>query len=347
MRARTGLLVGLHIGFGLLVTCSSVRASVKPHRTGTARHSLQGPSLQGTALPVASPEWLRGPGLVATLADGRVVDIVHFAGDAIHANLADETGGTRTVILSPHDLVGMHWKEMRCANDSDGICTEMAFRITAAVRDDSSSLQQETEEPGDIWLYAVDYVATDGEPADWTPACGRGSSPDDSSEMGLFVDGSWDGDGSWRSDGYTFSCPRGVIAKCARAWGYRPWQTRESPEHGPVDLQPLHLACTRAARAEYCGDGVSYTEEGVLIDLFDIYGFNRREPVAGFTEESTWDELGAITVHHARVPGLYPTQCPTPARTQKTSRETSRTTLIHVWSAPLPEASTVHFRDDD
>jgi hypothetical protein len=114
---------------------------------------------------------------------------------------------------------------------------------------------------------------------------------------GLFVAGIWDGSGARRQGAVaggldldvTFSCPAGVIAKCVR-WGYRPWA------QGPA----LHEACTRMARADYCGDGVPHTRDGTLIDMFDGAGVQSRAGVDGFTFEAGWGPGGAVCVHEPR-----------------------------------------------
>ncbi len=61
---------------------------------------------------------------------------------------------------------------------------------------------------------------------------------------------------------FTFACTTGVVEKCIR-WGYPYWKP---------DYQELHQACTRMARADYCGDGVSRTLLGTLVDLYDVRG---------------------------------------------------------------------------
>lgn len=53
-------------------------------------------------------------------------------------------------------------------------------------------------------------------PDDWTNVCDRSAG---SHRLGLLVDGRWYQDGAWEPTGYTFSCPRGAIAKCVRALG--------------------------------------------------------------------------------------------------------------------------------
>jgi hypothetical protein len=78
----------------------------------------------------------------------------------------------------------------------------------------------------------------------------------------------------------TFACRDGVAAKC-QDWGYRSWE----PERAPY-----FQACTRMARADYCGNGRSRTVDGTMINYIDLH---RRpdgpvEPKAGFVPEAVW-----------------------------------------------------------
>jgi hypothetical protein len=110
---------------------------------------------------------------------------------------------------------------------------------------------------------------------------------------GLFVRGVWDQTGARNdtSGQLSYSCDSGVIAKCV-AWGYKPWRV------GP----DLHQACTRMARADYCGDGVAHTTAGTRIDLFDGQGIQKPSAVPGdgFMFEAGWDAGGAVCVAHPR-----------------------------------------------
>jgi hypothetical protein len=266
----------------------------------TERRRLQGPALQATLLPGEAHPWLQGPRLRASLADGGRIEIREFSGDVVRARALDATSDSETLMsLEPAALVGMQWTESRCEEET---CRRVAFRVAAAAPDDSENTMPARTSNRDTWLYRVEYaeISTPGED-DWKSACSHQPGGDD---MGLFVDGRWSADGAWHAGGYTFSCPRGAVAKCARSWGYKPWKTLASPEHGPVPLQGLHAACTRAARADYCGDGVSHTREGVLIGMSDRYGFNphalRRDIEAAF------DESGAVRVHAWRLPDRAP-----------------------------------------
>jgi hypothetical protein len=81
----------------------------------------------------------------------------------------------------------------------------------------------------------------------------------------LAVSGVWDEKGA-RHDPkgqFTFACENGAIAKCVD-WGYKPWAKKDGRSLGD-----LHQACTRMARADYCGDGRSHTREDSTIDMYD------------------------------------------------------------------------------
>ena len=100
---------------------------------------------------------------------------------------------------------------------------------------------------------------------------------------------------SGRRRQFTLSCLTGVLAKCVR-WGYRPW------EGGPK--QELLKACVRAARADYCGTGRSYTCPGARVDIIDRYKIQVREPdPRGQVLEADWGPDGASCLNFARLPG--------------------------------------------
>ena len=56
-----------------------------------------------------------------------------------------------------------------------------------------------------------------------------------------------------------------------------------------------------AVRADYCGDGVGHTRNGMPIDIFDRIGIQREEPGPKMSLEAAWGPEGAVCVHHARL----------------------------------------------
>ena len=116
----------------------------------------------------------------------------------------------------------------------------------------------------------------------------------------LAVEGGWGTQGAYvapagRYSFSTFSCLSGVVAKCLR-FGYRPWEGGNQGE--------LLQTCVRAARADYCGTGMSYTCEGTLFDVVDVSGIQEREAnLPGEMLEADWAPEGAVCLNTPRLPG--------------------------------------------
>jgi hypothetical protein len=108
---------------------------------------------------------------------------------------------------------------------------------------------------------------------------------------GMFVAGSWDETGAFRAerDRFTYACMDGVIAKCVD-WGYAPWSVGSE----------LHATCTRLARADYCGDGRSWTLDGTSIDVYDALGVQSPVHDPDFDFEAAWGAGGAVCVNATR-----------------------------------------------
>ena len=145
----------------------------------------------------------------------------------------------------------------------------------------------------------------------WQPLCA--TDPMDGTSWAVPVAAIWNetGDRVESATSFTFACSSGVIAKCY-GWGYRPW----------IDTahRDAHQACTRAARADYCGDGKSHTVTGTEINVYD-----QLSPVAQTRDvrpdllfEAGWTTAGARCLSHyrwAHLPIVTPTDlCPTPGR---------------------------------
>jgi len=81
---------------------------------------------------------------------------------------------------------------------------------------------------------------------------------------------------------FTFSCREGVASKCVD-WGYPPWR------HGD-EMVAYFQACTRMARADYCGTGRSRTVEGTLISFGDLHRprLTSHAAAPGFEPEAIW-----------------------------------------------------------
>lgn len=119
---------------------------------------------------------------------------------------------------------------------------------------------------------------------DGVPVCEPG-------DAGIFVEGRWDDHGALvDADGaLTYACGSGVITKCAE-WGYAPWTVGAE----------IHQACTRMARADYCGDGSAWTLDGTMIDAYDSLGIQAPILDPSLRFEAAWGPNGAVCVEHTR-----------------------------------------------
>lgn len=148
---------------------------------------------------------------------------------------------------------------------------------------------------GPLGAYAVSRL--DEATGRWVPYCEPGR---DGRRIAVALAGHWedDGAGPFVEDphDFTLTCTAGSNGKCARL-GYVPGLRTA---HGE-SLTPYFEACVRMMRADYCGDGRSFTEPGVAVELQDRAGRSTRahgdEPLAF---EAVWGPRGAICVHHPR-----------------------------------------------
>jgi hypothetical protein len=107
-------------------------------------------------------------------------------------------------------------------------------------------------------------------------------------------------------DAVTFACTNGALAKCVR-WGYRPWAkgTRCFGSHCfEISLKDYHQACTRMVRADYCGNGRSYTVDGTAIDVFDNLSPAIQSRGTTWRIEAKWTPNGATCLGKTRAKAL-------------------------------------------
>ncbi|MFY0568083.1 ADYC domain-containing protein [Archangium lansingense] len=136
------------------------------------------------------------------------------------------------------------------------------------------------------------------------------------SPRALVVQGVWDETGARQEapGRFTFACENGAIAKCI-SWGYAPWAKKDGHS-----LAELHQACTRMARADYCGDGRSHTRQDNPIDMYDDLAVltQTTEPSRGWQPErasfeAAWTPEGAWCLARTREGQALETilaQCP-------------------------------------
>ncbi len=140
----------------------------------------------------------------------------------------------------------------------------------------------------DVALYEVTYGASR------EPFCGRDQAG--AAILATAIANTWDektGARIDRADRFTFACTNGALYKCVAA-GYKPWTG--------ASMADYHQSCTRMIRADYCGDGTSYTKDGTLIDMGDALGAQSFETGAraDFAVEASWGPNGATCVSKTR-----------------------------------------------
>lgn len=94
-----------------------------------------------------------------------------------------------------------------------------------------------------------------------------------------------------------FGCAAAAVGKSA-VWGYAPWTTDEV----------THQTASRTVRADYCGNGHSYTKAGTPLQLRDVFGINQFiDP--DFDTEAFWGPDGAVCIKVPRYTNIQDIAC--------------------------------------
>jgi hypothetical protein len=142
--------------------------------------------------------------------------------------------------------------------------TVLGFTVTLRI---DSAQQGSTS---DLWFYGVSYQTIAG----WFPLCGG--------DLAVPVAGVWSITGAYSasSTGFTFACRNRSIAKCVEM-GYKTWLGRSAQL----------ASCVRLLRGDYCGNGIPYTIDGTLLNLYDNIGVQL--DTEAWTPEAEWTPAGA------------------------------------------------------
>jgi hypothetical protein len=238
---------------------------------------LNGRELNGREL---NGRELNGRALVGAQAGGFVLSTAQLEGSELL--LTTQDGST----VRGTDAVGaILW--------DDG---QLAVRVDAAQTDAAAS---------DVWRYTLSRRVH----GKWAPLCGTDEAG--APVAAIPLSGRWDyrqgvtGGGDHLDDGsITFACEGAALAKCVD-FGYAPWRTAQQCDAAgncfQVSLADYHQACTRMVRADYCGDGRSFTVDGTPIDLYD--GIGIQTDTESWDFEAEWTPSGAACLHDARIIG--------------------------------------------
>lgn len=181
--------------------------------------------------------------------------------------------------------------DARLSDDS-----ELFLRIDGSERGEGSNQ--------DIMYYEVS--ARNGENA-WSELCGRWEDGRVKRAMalpGLWVSSPIPGVELWQNSDaeFTFACEGSSVAKCVEL-GYKPWSESTDKKGNGFEGRAMpyyHDACVRMLRADYCGDGQSWTVEGQTIGLWDRKGI-QSEAHPDWTFEAAWSPWGAVCLETPRV----------------------------------------------
>lgn len=155
------------------------------------------------------------------------------------------------------------------------------IRIAAVERDPDAKSEG-------VWLHTLLLEQPDGSAENM---CDPGP---DGRRQGFPTATSIDSDGTIHAtppERFEIVCTAGARGKCVR-FGYRPWEPAE---------RDLYDACTRMVRADYCGNAVATTRNGMLIDMFDDRRIETADNDPAQDFEAGWTSRGAVCVRHVRV----------------------------------------------
>jgi ADYC domain-containing protein len=245
---------------------------------------LQGTQLQGTQLQGMTMQGFQVA--EATLGGVALVNLRIEGGEVV----AEQD----RVTLRGTSLIGAHlYAQVENLEVDPPVTALVEYRIANIIAEDP---KYDPTYTGSTFLYTLEQNVdhTDA----WQPACPVDF---DGRRVAIPIAATWNahGDRVESSSQFTFGCTTGVIAKCYR-WGYRPWLTAYG------DLAAMHWACTRLARADYCGDGVPHTRDGTWVNVWD--DLDAPGPIeshglhvlAGMSFEAGWNTEGAECLSRTR-----------------------------------------------
>ena len=133
------------------------------------------------------------------------------------------------------------------------------------------------------------------------------------------------GDLTARANTLYLACLSGGIGKAVQ-WGFQPWDI------GLAELE----ATVRVVRADYCGDGVSWTVPGTQLQLDDIWGVSNFGSAAAATE-AVWGANRALCLGATRIANQPPTCNGFTLPTCASNASLTNTSGAMLWSKLAPQ----------
>jgi ADYC domain len=167
--------------------------------------------------------------------------------------------------------------QLHCSNPKlKGKTRSIKARIVEAAVDLIPPLGTSTEP---LWMaYRIELLLEDGRRV--ASACR------DQDDVAFPILGYWNEAGHYVRDPrkLSFACTKRHVATCLKQ-GYL-------DDAGSEDRRALLEACTRMMRADYCGNGDSYTKDGTFIALWDNRNFAAKTPREPLQFEGAWTPTG-------------------------------------------------------
>jgi hypothetical protein len=182
---------------------------------------------------------------------------------------------------------------------------ELTNGTPISLRVDNVELEPSFYDDDYVHMYTVSFKYPGG--TTWKPVCGTSNGEP---VRAVPLRGRWDyrqgvpGGGDKINDwnAITFACEGYTLEKCV-GLGYEPWRKVKGKK-----LNKYHQACVRLHRADYCGDGRSFTKDGTVINLYD--NLDIQEDTENWTFEAEWDDDGARCLKKQRISGAqYKPNC--------------------------------------
>ena len=242
--------------WSMAVLCTACVAVPADEEVGSVQQDVE--SSNGTSLNGTS---LNGTSLNGTSLNGTSLNGTSLNGTSLNGTSLNGTSLNGTS-LNGTSLNGSTWT----GTASNGATINL--RIDSATQGDV-----------DTWFYGVSYQTDDG----WASLCGLDT--DGSEIQAIAVPGVWGTSATYSGSStlFTWACRHKTIAKCVEL-GYKPWD-------GASDQM---ASCVRLLRADYCGDGTSYTLDGTLLNLYDAGGI--QADTEDWPLEAEWTPAGARCV---------------------------------------------------
>lgn len=247
---------------------------------------------------VASADWA---------GDTYLVREIRSTGSELHVILTD-FGMTKVFDLSGDMLKGLvvHVRIPMPIKRGDKLPYSLIFE----------SLEKVDSSTGDLGGFQIVTLAENIVGAAKQPFCSRTDLG--MNEAAVFSQGSqWNVMTASRTDNgamVSVSCASGAIGRCEQ-WGYRPWEKATVASTGLGEmLVDAHQSCIYMKRADYCGTGDTYTEDGTMIGIDD--NFTPAFQKSGTDKiEAIWGPKGAFCLSNRRHPDIAFPGCAVPLPT--------------------------------